>query len=71
MRLPVGQQVTYTDEDLADEGEDATVRFSVARGAVGRVVKVREYPTPLPYVVLTDDGREFGVAEHDIERAAV
>ncbi|WP_214417044.1 hypothetical protein [Sphaerisporangium fuscum] len=70
VRLLVTQHVSYTDDDLADEGEDAQVRFTVRSGTVCRIVKVREYPTPFPYVVLTDDDREFGIAEHDIERVA-
>ncbi|WP_433258316.1 hypothetical protein ACQPYK_23140 [Streptosporangium sp. CA-135522] len=70
VRLLVAQHVSYLDEDLADEGEDAGVRFDVPSGTLARVVKVRPYPTPLPYVVLLEDGREFGVPEHDITRVA-
>lgn len=69
VRLRVGQSASWTDEDLEQEGEDPRVRVRISRGTVGRVVKVREHPTPFPYVVLFGD-QELGVREDDLERVA-
>lgn len=70
VRLLVGQHVSYVDGDLEAEGEDAMMRFRVPGGEVCRITRVREYVTPFPYVVRRGDGREFGVAEHDLCRLA-
>lgn len=69
VRIRVTQGITYRDPDLEDEGEDATVRFTVPAGAVCRVSTVREYTTPFPYVLYHQpQDRFFGAAEHDLER---
>ncbi|MFD0886708.1 hypothetical protein ACFQ08_19350 [Streptosporangium algeriense] len=70
VRLRIGQEVAVVDEHLADEGEDAMIQFIVPRGTAGKVAKVRTYPAPLPYVILTADSREFSVPEYDLERIA-
>lgn len=70
VRLHVDLNVSWINEDLADEGEDARVRVRRPRGSIGRVTVVRGYPTPYPYVVMFGD-QEVGVVERDIERVAL
>lgn len=60
----------WIDQDLADEGEDARKYVDVPAGTLGTVFKVRDYPTPFPYLVHFQGDRETGVAEYDLERIA-
>lgn len=60
-----------TDEpELSVDPYDSRTHYRVPVGALGIVVKAREYPTPFPYVVLFDDGTELSVATGDLERVA-
>ncbi|THA72476.1 hypothetical protein E6R60_26460 [Streptomyces sp. A0642] len=61
-------QGSFIDEDLEDEGEDATVRFDVPAGAKGRILKVRQYVAPFPYVVIFDNNVELSVRQDDVSR---
>ncbi|MFJ9523258.1 hypothetical protein ACIRPK_34085 [Kitasatospora sp. NPDC101801] len=72
VELAVRQRGHWVDEELEAEGEDARVHFNLPAGTRGRVVTVRDYPGPLPYVVLWDvhGGPEIGVAQHDLQRAS-
>jgi len=69
VRLRVAQSGTWVDEDFEADGEGARVLARVPSGTLGRVVRVRDYPSPFPYIV------EFGhvvigVPELDLERSS-
>ncbi|MEU9405681.1 hypothetical protein AB0E08_08240 [Streptomyces sp. NPDC048281] len=61
---------TYIDEALEDEAEDCRIPYHVPGGTLGRVVLVRQYVAPFPYVVLFDNDVELSVEQGDIERVA-
>jgi hypothetical protein len=59
---------SWIHEGLEDEGEDARVPYDVAAGTLGRVLRVRQYVSPHPYVVAFDNGVELGLATDDVVR---
>ncbi|MFE6000372.1 hypothetical protein ACFQ6C_26485 [Streptomyces sp. NPDC056454] len=59
---------SYIHEGLEDEGEDCRIRYDVPAGTLGRVVRVRQYVAPFPYVVVFDTGAELSLTEGEIER---
>ncbi|WP_435245133.1 hypothetical protein [Streptomyces tendae] len=59
---------TLLDEDLEAEGEDCHEPYDVPAGALGRLIRVRQYVTPFPYHVLFDSGVELSLAAGDVER---
>ncbi|MFD8706847.1 hypothetical protein ACFV1W_30305 [Kitasatospora sp. NPDC059648] len=72
VELKIRQSGYWVHEGLEDEGEDARIHYDVPAGTRGRVVKVRNYPSPNPYVVLWEvhGHPEIGVAQHDLCRAS-
>ncbi|MEU6285000.1 hypothetical protein [Streptomyces sp. NPDC047028] len=58
----------YLDEDLEAEGEDCREPYDVPAGALGRLVRVRQYVTPFPYLVVFDSGLELSLAPGDVVR---
>lgn len=69
VRLRVAGRAAHVHPGLEADGEGARVLARVPSGALGRVVRVRDYPSPFPYIV------EFGhvvigVPELDLERSS-
>ncbi|MFD5906475.1 hypothetical protein ACFWHG_33950 [Streptomyces microflavus] len=56
----------YLDEDLEAEGEDCREPYDVPAGALGRMIRVRQYVTPYPYHVAFDTGVELSLATGDV-----
>ncbi|MGW2255098.1 hypothetical protein ACWCXH_33675 [Kitasatospora sp. NPDC001660] len=71
VELKVRQSGYWIHEGLEDEGEDARMHYDLPAGTRGRVVHVRDYPSPYPYVVIWEvhGHPEIGVAQHDLRRA--
>ncbi len=71
VELEIRQSGYWVHEGLEDEGEDARMFYDLAPGTRGRVVMVRDYPNPYPYVVLWEvhGHPEIGVAQYDLRRA--
>lgn len=58
----------YIDEGLEDEGEDCRVPYDVPAGTLGRVLRVRQYVSPFPYVVAFDGAEVLSVTLDDVVR---
>ncbi|MGW6602594.1 hypothetical protein [Streptomyces sp. NPDC055036] len=69
-RVKAGHRLrgSFLDEDLEAEGEDCRDPYDVPAGALGRVVRVRQYVTPFPYHVIFDSGVELSLAAGDVVR---
>nr|WTE08776.1 hypothetical protein OH765_40050 [Streptomyces anulatus] len=69
-RVKAGHRLrgSYVDEDLEAEGEDCREPYDIPAGALGRMIRVRQYVTPFPYHVLFDSGVELSLAAGDVVR---
>ncbi|MFG2408794.1 hypothetical protein ACGFR8_31510 [Streptomyces brevispora] len=59
---------SYIDEELEAEDAGGHVPYDVPAGTLGRMVRVRQYVTPYPYLVVFDTGDELSMAAGDVVR---